>query len=63
MGNYTTDLTLADCEVKTVKESYDLRNIKQSHVDYEATEAVRAFVPVRWTEFQRTNYTRRRTGD
>ena len=43
MGNYTTDLTLAGCEVKTVKESYDLRNIKQSHVDYEATEAVCSF--------------------
>ena len=43
MGNYTTNLTLAGCEVKTVKESYDLRNIKQSHVDYEATEAVCSF--------------------
>ena len=43
MGNYTTDLTLAGCEVKTVKESYDLCNIKQSHVDYEATEAVCSF--------------------
>ena len=43
MGNYTTDLTLASCEVKTVKESYDLRTIKQSHVDYEATEAVCSF--------------------
>ena len=43
MGNYTNDLTLAGCEVTTVKESYDLRNIKQSHVDYEATEAVCSF--------------------
>lgn len=43
MGNYTTDLTLAGCEVNMVKESYDLRNIKQSHVDYEATEAVCSF--------------------
>ena len=43
MGNYTTDLTLAGCEVNAVKESYDLRNIKQSHVDYEATEAVCSF--------------------
>ena len=43
MGNYTTDLTLAGCEVKAVKESYDLRNIKQSHVEYEATEAVCSF--------------------
>ncbi len=43
MGNYTSDLTLAGCEVTTVKESYDLRNIKKSHVDYEATEAVCSF--------------------
>ena len=43
MGNYTADLTLAGCEVNTVKKSYDLRNIKQSHVDYEATEAVCSF--------------------
>ena len=43
MGNYTNELTLAGCEVKTVKESYDLRNIKRSHVDYEATEAVCSF--------------------
>lgn len=43
MGDYTQDLTLAGCEVKEVKESYDLRNIKQSHVDYEATEAVCSF--------------------
>ena len=43
MGNYTTDLTLTGCEVKEVKESYELRNIKQSHVDYEATEAVCSF--------------------
>lgn len=43
MGNYTTDLTLTDCEVNTVTKSYDLRNIKQSHVDYEATEAVCSF--------------------
>ncbi len=43
MGDYTQGLTLAGCEVKEVKESYDLRNIKQSHVDYEATEAVCSF--------------------
>lgn len=43
MGDYTQDLTLAGCEVKEVKGSYDLRNIKQSHVDYEATEAVCSF--------------------
>ncbi|MDE7117615.1 MAG: glycoside hydrolase family 97 N-terminal domain-containing protein, partial [Bacteroidaceae bacterium] len=43
IGDFTQGLTLAGCEVKTVKESYDLRNIKQSHVDYEATEAVCSF--------------------
>ena len=43
MGDFTKGLTMTGCEVKTVKESYDLRNIKQSHVDYEATEAVCSF--------------------
>ena len=43
MGNYTNDLTLVGCEVNEVKESYDLRNIKRSHVDYEAIEAVCSF--------------------
>ena len=43
IGDFTKGLTMAGCEVKTVKESYDLRNIKQSHVDYEATEAVCSF--------------------
>ena len=43
IGNYTSDLTLAGCEVNEVKESYDLRNIKRSHVDYEAIEAVCSF--------------------
>ena len=43
MGDYTKQLTMTGCEVKTVKETYDLRTIKQSHVDYEATEAVCSF--------------------
>ena len=43
MGDYTQGLTLSACEVKAVKDSYDLPNIKCSHVDYEATEAVCSF--------------------
>ena len=43
IGDFTQGLTLSGCEVRAVKESYDLRNIKQSHVDYEATEAVCSF--------------------
>ncbi len=40
IGDFTKDLTLSACEVKNVKEQYQLRNIKQSNVNYEATEAV-----------------------
>ncbi len=43
MGDFTQGLTLSACEVKAVKDSYDLPNIKQSHVDYEANEAVLSF--------------------
>ena len=43
MGDFTQGLTLSACEVKAVKDSYDLHNIKQSHVDYEANEAVLSF--------------------
>ena len=43
MGDFTQGLTLSACEVKAVKDSYDLPNIKCSHVDYEATEAVCSF--------------------
>jgi len=41
MGDYTQGLTLQnDIVSTTIRESYSLRNIKQSRVDYEANEAV-----------------------
>ena len=40
IGDYSQGLAQKSVVTKTVKESYALRNIKQSHVDYEATEAV-----------------------
>ena len=40
IGDYSQGLTQKVIVTKTVKESYVLRNIKQSHVNYEATEAV-----------------------
>ena len=40
IGDYTQGLTLTDFEKTTVKETYSLRNIKQSQVDYEAEEGV-----------------------
>ena len=40
IGDYSQGLTQKSVETKAVKDSYVLRNIKQSHVDYEATEAV-----------------------
>ena len=43
MGDYTQGLTLKGIEQNKVSESYSLRNIKQSHVDYEATEAVATY--------------------
>ena len=43
MGDYTQGLTLKGIEQNEVSESYSLRNIKQSHVDYEATEAVATY--------------------
>ena len=36
-------LTLEDCQTTTVKDEYSLKTIKQSHVSYEATEAVCQF--------------------
>ena len=36
-------LTLKDCQTTTVKDEYLLKTIKQSHVSYEATEAVCQF--------------------
>jgi len=40
IGDLTQNLALKSCDVKTVTDSYDLKTTKQSHVDYEATEAV-----------------------
>ena len=40
IGDYSQGLTQKSVETKAVKDSYALRNIKQSHVNYEATEAV-----------------------
>ena len=36
----TQGLTLADCRVSTVTDTYDVATIKQRHVNYEATEGV-----------------------
>ena len=41
--NLSQGLTLKDCKVGTVKDDYSLATIKQSHVSYEATEAVCQF--------------------
>ena len=43
IGDYSQGLSQKSVVTKTVKESYALRNIKQSHVDYEATEAVASY--------------------
>jgi len=40
IGDFSQGLTLNGTEQHPVKESYELCNIKQSHVDYEATEVV-----------------------
>ena len=39
----TEGLELKTCETKTVRDAYELKTIKQSHVNYEATEAVCQF--------------------
>ena len=43
IADLTDNLTLAKCDEKTIDKSYDLRNIKQSHVSYKATEATCQF--------------------
>ena len=40
IANLTENLSMKDCKTSLVKESYTLDRIKQSQVDYEATEAV-----------------------
>ncbi len=42
-GDLSQGLTLKDCQTTTVKDEYSLKTIKQSHVNYEATEAVCQF--------------------
>lgn len=41
--DFSTGLTLVGVELKDIREHYRLRNIKQSEVDYQATEAVCRF--------------------
>lgn len=36
----TKDLVIKDCTTKTVTDDYSLKTIKQSHIHYEATEAI-----------------------
>lgn len=43
IGDYSKNLSMTTFDTKKVEDHYDLRNIKQSHVDYEATEAVASF--------------------
>ena len=39
----TEDLTMKACDVRDVKDEYDLKTTKQSHITYEATEGVCQF--------------------
>lgn len=43
IGDYSKNLSMTAFDTNKVEDHYDLRNIKQSHVDYEATEAVASF--------------------
>ncbi len=40
IGDYTQNLTMTDCELSDVNDTYQLRNIKQSTVNYQARQAV-----------------------
>ena len=42
-GDLSQAMTLKDCTVSTVNDEYELKTIKQSHVVYQATEAVCQF--------------------
>ena len=44
IGDFTQGLVLKEVVQKQVSDTYELRNIKQSCVDYEATEAVATYV-------------------
>ena len=43
IGNLTSGLTIKDCQVRTVSETYTLKTTKQSQIAYEATEAICQF--------------------
>ncbi len=43
IGDFCQRLTLKGVTEKEVKDSYDVRNIKQSHIDYVANEAIASF--------------------
>ena len=47
-ADLTQQLTLKSCDVKTVTDQYDLKTWKQSHVSYQATEAVCQFNQGEW---------------
>ena len=48
VADLTTGLTMKECEVRTVNDEYTLKTTKQSHVRYEATEAVCQFEKDGW---------------
>lgn len=43
LGDFTEELTLAGCDSKTQHDEYWLKTTKQSHISYDATEAVCRF--------------------
>ena len=44
IGDFTQGLALKGVESREVAETYELRNIKQRHVDYRANEAVATYM-------------------
>ena len=44
IGDLTQNLTMKDCQIRTVNDVYTLKTTKQSQITYEATEAVCQFV-------------------
>ena len=50
-ADLTQGVTLKDCAVKSVSDSYELKTIKQSHVTYEANEGVCQFAKNGWRAF------------
>ena len=47
-ADLTQQLTMKSCDVKRVADQYDLKTTKQSHIQYEATEAVCQFYQGEW---------------